>query len=156
MAGPRAEDISRAISDLDLNATRSSNSTTPEKAEKGLHYTKDDLLDIGRSTHDKHAEHATIAELGQNGAPSPSGVKTPPYFDCPAPPPPTPATPQNDNPQTTNGTNGEVNGVANGVGATGENGAVAAEAKTKKRKSSGINKKLKVNPTGFEGLWSCG
>jgi len=147
MAEPRAEDISRAINDLDLNATRPSNSTTPEKAEKGLHYTRDDLLDIGRSTHDKHAEHVTIADLGQNGAPSPSGVRTPPYIDCPAPPPPTPATPQNGNAQITNDTNGEVNGVRT----AGENGVVAAEAKKKKKKSSGINKKLKVNPTGFEG-----
>lgn len=146
---PRVEEISRAVTDLDLNNPHPSNGSTPDKAGKTIQYTKDDLLEIGRTTHQEHAEQTTVAQLERSGAPSPAGVNTPPYLDSPAPPPPTPVTPQTGDAQ---GTNGELNGIENGVVATGENGAVATGGKKKKKKSSGANKK--PNPTGYEGMYS--
>jgi hypothetical protein len=144
---PQAEDISRALSELDLNALHAPTTTTtistPEKAEQGLHYSKDDLLNL-RSNANNLAEQVTKADLESIGVPTASGAKTPSNAECPAPPPPTPATPQEASDEAPNGTVGELNGTA-----AAEDGA---PKKKKKKKSSGVNKKPKVNPTGFEGM----
>jgi hypothetical protein len=136
---PQAEDISRALSELDLNTlhTPPTTITTP-----GPHYSKDDLLSLRSNVNlDKQV---TKADLESIGVPTASGAKTPSIAECPAPPPPTPATPQNASDEALSGTVAEVNGTA-----TAEDGVAK---KKKKKKSSGINKKQKVNPTGFEGM----
>ncbi|TVY62330.1 Argonaute-binding protein [Lachnellula suecica] len=140
MSAPRAEDISRAISDLDLNGLRERSGNVPGRAENGLRYTKEELLSI-RSTGKVEPDGDT-----------PAGFTTPPDLPLPNAPPPTPASPPDGSALVPNGPNGELNGGLNGaVGAVGENGV---PAKKKKKKSSGINKKLKVNPTGFEEFYA--
>ncbi|TVY39550.1 Argonaute-binding protein, partial [Lachnellula occidentalis] len=135
---PYTDGISLLFGDINLNAATLT----------GPRYTKEDLLDIGRSTH--HVRN----QVDHTGAPSPSGVPNPPYFSLPAPPPHTTPTIQSGAASDPTVVNAEVNGVV-GVGNAEENGGVPAELKKKKKKkSSGINKKLKVNPTGFEEFYA--
>ena len=137
--------ISPVLGDIDPNAAPSTHCQTPKIKLTGPRYTKEDLFDIGCSTHHSRSR------VEHTGALSPSDAHNAPYINFPAPSPHTTPTLQSGVASDTVVDNAEVNGV--GVENSGETGVVAAEVKKKKKKkSSGINKKLKVNPTGFEGM----
>ncbi|TVY23681.1 Argonaute-binding protein [Lachnellula hyalina] len=137
--------ISPVLGDIDPNAAPSTHCQTPKIKLTGPRYTKEDLFDIGRSTHHSRSR----VEL--TGALRPSDAHNAPYINFPAPSPHTTPTLQSGVASDTVVDNAEVNGV--GVENSGETGVVAAEVK-KKKKSSGIHKKLKVNPTGFEEFYA--
>jgi len=136
----QVEDISRPLSELNLNSLQTPSTSSPEKA--GLHYSKDDLLSLRSNVN--FAEQVTKADLESIGIPTASGVKTPSKAECPAPPPPTPATPQGTSDEGPDGTVAQVNDAV-----TAGDGVAK---KKRKKKSSGINRKPKFNPTGFEGM----
>ncbi|ATZ55805.1 hypothetical protein BCIN_12g03630 [Botrytis cinerea B05.10] len=157
--GPEPEELSRAISELDLTVLRGVDGATDESDIKmGKRYTRDQLLSIRSksSSSDDERIHINIPEIA-------TGVKTPP-----APPRVPPPTPDHLSVTPASGTNtpvarlpvtpeesdkkeeGAVNGGAEGDAKVTEGGE--GEPKKKKKKSGG--KKKAAGPTGFEEFYA--
>jgi hypothetical protein len=133
MASPEDDELSRAVSSLDLNEAL----TASQNERKGPRYSKDELLSLQPEI-EKHPEHVEVAEIGSDG------VMTPPSQACPRPPPPTPE----DANKLAAASNGEDVIAADNVE------LVAGEEPKEKKKSKGSGKNKKAPATGFEGLFT--
>lgn len=155
--GPEPEELSRAISELDLASLRGGDGTIDENDDKqSKRYTRDQLLSL-KSKSNSSDDLGICIKFPEIA----TGTKTPPA--PPRVPPPTPnhstATPGSgsstpvaklpataEEPQRKE--QGAVNDDAESVPQVAESGESAP--KKKKKKSSGKNKK--AAPTGFEGM----
>ncbi|KAM3069454.1 hypothetical protein ACMFMG_005559 [Clarireedia jacksonii] len=148
--GPEPEELSRAISELDLTTLRGTDGAADEvELGNGPRYTRDQLLNI-RSKTSQMDVSIDLAEIA-------NGTRTPPVHT--KAPPPTPEHPSDtpvSQPYTTSKDPKDEVGAANGPGAQGdmpdEKLAEEEPKKKKKKKSSGKNKK--AAPTGFEEFYA--
>jgi hypothetical protein len=137
MAKPQDEELSRAVSSLDLNAALTASQNEPRNGR----YTKEELLSLRPEESgdvEKHVEQVGVAKVGSDG------VTTPPTRICPNPPPPTPEVITGSPTAPPNLTGGQlIKDEEYGLRVAGE------EPKKATKKSSGKNKNA---ATGFEGL----
>ena len=139
MSSPQFIAMSRAISELDLNAKLV---TVQEEQNQRLRYTEHELLGF-RSTSEQSGGHIDASEPGAEG------VRTPPHRTCPDPPPPTPASPGG-GPAPIHNLEAAKKKADRVLASMGIAQTEPTEKKKKKKKSSGKNKK--AAPTGFEGM----
>lgn len=156
--GPEPEELSRAISELDLTALRGVDGATDENdIKKSKRYTRDQLLSIRSksSSSDDSGICINVPEIA-------TGTKTPPA--PPRVPPPTPI-PDHLSATPASGTSTPVARLAvtseelekkdEGAASGGTDGSTKVaesgegEPKKKKKKSGG---KKKAAPSGFEGM----
>ncbi|KAI9649675.1 hypothetical protein NHQ30_002256 [Ciborinia camelliae] len=154
--GPKPEELSRAISELDLNSLRGGDGTTDEtEIKKSKRYTRDQLLSIRSKSYSSQDSGIciNIPEIA-------TGTKTPP-----APPRVPPPTPDNFTGTPASGSDTPVaklpvtpeepdkKGAVNGGAEAGTKVAGSGEGEPKKKKkSSGKNKKAAA--TGFEEFYA--
>lgn len=124
-----AEELSRAISEVNLTSTRHPIDALPEY---GPVHSRDEMLSLRFKKQDEHLEHVEMAE----------GMTTPP--GPPAPPAPTPES-LDTALEDTQLEERDANAVLPST-------ELAKKKKKKNKKSSGKNRK--PAPTGFEGLCS--
>jgi hypothetical protein len=148
--GPEPEELSRAISELDLTTLRGTDGTADEvEPGNGPRYTRDQLLDIGSKS--------TQVDVVINLAEIASGAITPPvHTKAPPPTPEHPSVTPVPQPCTTSEQPEKEEGAADEPAPQADmpdEGAAEEEPKKrKKKKSSGKNKK--PAPTGFEEFYA--
>ncbi|PQE10219.1 Argonaute subunit Arb1 protein [Rutstroemia sp. NJR-2017a WRK4] len=149
--GPEPEELSRAISELDLTTLRGTDGTADEaEPGNGPRYTRDQLLGI-RSKSSPVDVVINLADVATSGA------RTPPvHTTAPPPTPEHPSAAPASQPSTTSEQPKKEEGAADEptpqTDMADEGAAEEEPKKKKKKKSSGKNKK--PAPTGFEEFYA--